>query len=408
MKKLLSMVLVAAMTFSLFACGQQGGAAGNAESKGENGAETQKTESGQTPEAAEGDVKIGINYFGSGSYALLLLKKNSEVVLEAYGHEPMSLDDEFNVEKIVTDIENMIQSDVDGIVVWSPTETLYPTISQMCEEAQVPFVLNDKVPSDPEIIDELMANPYFVGAVSPDNASYGEATADYAIEKGWKTCLMAMPEIGDPSATPRYEAFKAKFEAAGGTILDEIHAADIATSQQKLEDALIANPDPDFVYGTGSDFGIAAVGALEKFDYDTAVMTADFDETVLGYLKDATLPVLMGDSLISGTFSAILLENYVMGTPILDENGKVPFITDVAGFFLTPEQVDLYNKFWIDEHCYSAEEMANMCTANNPDFGYQEFIDAIHNYSFEERLKAKMDEGKVTQEELEAAGVVLE
>lgn len=427
-KRLLSLLLVAAMSVSLFGCGGSGdgensGGQSNTEEQGDSGSGAgQQSDSGEDTEkktkeqdsnsddtaAKNGEIKIGVNYFGSASYALLLLKKNSEVVIEAYGQEAMSLDDEFNVEKIVTDIENMIQSGVDGIIVWSPTETLYPTISQMCQEAEIPFVLNDKVPSDPDIIAELMENPYFAGAVSPDNASYGTATAEYALEQGWKTCLMSMPEIGDPSATPRYEAFKEKFEAEGGTIVAEVHGADIATAQQKLEDALVANPNPDFIYGTGSDFGIAAVGALEKFDYETKVITADFDETVLGYLKDSTLPILMGDSLIAGTFSAILLENRILGEPILDEEGKVPFITNISAFFLTPDQVDLYNRFWIEEHCYSPEEMKNMCTINNPEFGYQEFVDAISNYSFEERLKAKLDEGKVTQEELEAAGVMVQ
>lgn len=360
----------------------------------------------QAPAASGEGFKVGINYFGSASYALLLLKKNSEVVVEAFGGTPMSIDDEFNVEKIITDVENMIQSGCDGIVFWGPVETLYPTVSQMCLDAEVPFVLCDKAPTNQDVIDELLENPYFAGAITPDNRSYGVGMAEYALEQGWKTCIISAPGIGDASGTPRMEGFKEVFEAGGGEILDELHSDDTASAQTKTEDSLVANPNPDFIYCTGSDFGIAALGALEKFDYDTTVLTSDFDETVLNALGDGKLPILNGDSLICGTYSAIMLQNFLDGTPLKDDSGKAPWITDVKFFFIQPNQLELYNKFWIQEHCYSDEEMRQMSGKNNPDFDYNAFLDIVHNYSFAERLQAKMSEGKITEDELKAAGVL--
>lgn len=430
-RKLLCMVLALAMVLGCLAGCSDSGSGGDAakstqaaggDNKGGDGEDTTApagdaqagdSQNGDTQgNTAAGDgkdnaggLKIGINYFGSASYALLLLKKNSEVVVQAFGGTPMSIDDEFNVEKIITDVENMIQSGCDGIVFWGPVETLYPTVSQMCLDAQVPFVLCDKAPTNQEIIDELLENPYFAGAITPDNRSYGVGMAEYALEQGWKTCIISAPGIGDASGTPRMEGFKEVFEAGGGQILDELHSDDSASAQTKTEDSLVANPDPDFIYCTGSDFGIAALGALEKYDYDTAVLTSDFDETVLKALGDGKLPILNGDSLICGTYSAIMLQNYLDDTPLKDENGKAPWITDVKYFFIQPDQLALYDKFWIQEHCYSDEEMRQMSGKNNPDFDYNAFLDVVHNYSFAERLQAKMAEGKVTEDELKAAGV---
>lgn len=350
--------------------------------------------------------KIGYNYFGSASYALLALANNSKVVIDAYGNKAVSMDDNFSVEKIVQDVENMISSGVDGLIIWMPVETLYTQISKICKDAKVPFVLNDKVPTNPAIIKELKANPYFVGAVSPENAAYGDAIAKFALSKGYKNCIITSSGVGDASDTPRLNAFKKAFQAAGGTILTELHADSSDQAQQQIEDALVANPNPDFIYGTGSDFGVAACNVLKKHsDFKTKVLTSGLDKSALALLGNSPLEMINGDDWICGTFSAILLQNWLDKTPIKDAKGNVPWITNVGYFNMSSNQIDLFNKFFIKENCYSKKELLQMSTKNNPKFNYNAFVKALKDYSINSRLKQKMKEGKVTAAQLKAAGI---
>lgn len=352
------------------------------------------------------DQKVGITLFGSASYALLTLANNSKNVFDAYGTEGTVYDANFQVDKLVQDVENMITSGCQGVAVWLPADSMYPTVAEICEKNEVPFVLVDKIPSDESIAEKIKANPYFAGAVSPANAIYGEQIADYAIEQGWTSCIVSSSAVGDPSDTPRLDAFKERFEEAGGTIEVEIHSDTTDKIQPDLEDALMANMDVDFVYGTGSDFGCGAVAALENLGLpDVKVLTSGLDTLAVQELADGQIELLSGDDWAAGVFAAILLQNAIDGNMIKDADGNVPYVEDLMPFELTSDQKDLFQKAFIDNFFFPAEELDQMRVSNNPDFGYDEFIDACNNFSFESRVKSLEAAGIVTADDLAAAGI---
>lgn len=397
MKKLISVLLMLTMFGGLLT--------GCASTQSTKKSKDIKADTNSSADTKGDTYTIGYNYFTSSSYALLVLANNSLEVINTFGNEPVGIDDEVSVEKIVQDVENMISSGVDGLILWLPTDSLYLTVSQMCEEAKIPFVLNDKIPTDPKIVEELKANPYFAGAISPANAIYGENVADYALSKGWKTCLISSSAIGDPSDQPRLDAFIKKYKAGGGTILDEMHANSAEEAQPQIDDSLVANPNPDFIFGVGSDFGLAAVNALANKGYDTKVVTCGLDKGILSHLGQGTLEMVTGDFWISGTFSAVILQNYLDGTPLKDKNGDMVWIDNVLPFQVSTEEYDLFKKCFIDESCYSTEELRQMSGKVNPAFNYNTFLSVVNSYSLEDRLKAKYNEGKITADELAAAGI---
>lgn len=400
MKRFLGLFLAGVLTAAtLVGCS---GGSGNGETKtaggdttAESKTDTQAQTDGSLPSAestgfkAENTYKIGYNYFGSGSYALLTLANNSKLVIDAFGNEAMAMDDEFNVEKIVQDIENMISSGVDGLIIWLPAESLYLTVADMCKEAKIPFVLNDKIPSDPEIIKALHENEYFAGAIAPANAVYGEMLANYALDQGWTKCFISGPSAGDPSDTPRIEAFREVFEGAGGTVYTETHADSADAALPQIENALTAYPDIDFVYGSGSDYGIAACQALENMGVDAKVLTSGLDSQALELLQDGTyMQVVNGDYWVCGMYAAVILQNYLDGTPLKDADGKAVWVDDVQPFEVPADKFELYKEHFLDNYCYSTEEIQQMSGKYNPDFNYDAFIKAVHSYSLDERLKA--------------------
>lgn len=348
--------------------------------------------------------KVGYNYFGNAG-VLITLGNNSKYVVEAFGGIAIGADNNFAVDKIVTDLENLIASGVDGLIVWSPTPTLFPVISQMCLEAQVPFVLNDKVPVQEALRAQLRMNPYFVGGIAPTNEDYGRAIAEYALKQGWKTCIVNTSQPGDPTDQPRLDAFTEIFVANGGKILDIVRSEGNDGGRSQLENSLVAHPNPDFIYGVGSSFGLGAVHALEKYNYKTKVVTSGLEAEVLNMLAQGKIDMANGDNWVCGSYSAIMLQNFLDGTPLLDENGDAPILDNVGFYEVTSEQVELYKRFFIEETPYSVNEILQM---SGKDFIYEDFLKVVEDYTLENRLAQKVREGKVTVEELSAVGINVE
>ena len=356
--------------------------------------------------AADDGIKIGYNYFGTGGYSLAALANQSQIVLDACGVESVAADDQFSVETLVTDIENMISSGCDGIAIWLPAEPLYETVANKCAEAGVYFVLNDKVPSDPAIKEALMNNEYFAGACAPANAVYGQIMAQYALDQGWETCITTSSAEGDATDQPRLDAFKETFEAGGGTILNELHADTVADSLVQIQDALVASDEPDFIYGVGSDYAINACTALESYpDYETKVITSGLDKEALGLLIDENSPlvVINGDNWISGMFSAVMLENAVEGNVLKDADGNVIYVEDIQPFEVSADTYPLFEKYFMNESAYSADEIKSMIGIS-----YDEMMNIINDYSLENRLNAKYEAGEVSEEEMKSAGLLAE
>ena len=411
-KGLVSITLAAAMAGSLLAgCGSSASTSTSAASSASSSsasassstAETDTSEALKSSSASGDGFQIGINVFGSSSYALLTLANNTQKTFEAYGDGVTVSDDNFQVDKIVQDIENMIASGVDGLAVWLPADNLYETVSEKCEEAKVPFVLVDKIPSDESIKETLLENPYFVGAVAPANADYGSQMAEYALDQGWKTCITSSSALGDPTDQPRLDAFKEAFEAGGGKIVAELHSDSSDKIQPDLEDALVANPDVDFIYGTGSDFGNGAVAAKDNSGLsDIPILTSGLDSQAVDYLEQGEITLLTGDNWEAGILAAIVLQNYLEGNQLKDADGNVPYIEDIQPFSITPDQCNLFKEVFINNFAYTDDELQSYVGS---DFTYDDLVNLDKNFSFKERANALADAGVISADDVSKAGL---
>ena len=394
-KRLVSAGLVAAMSGAMLAgCGNTAGNGdannGSAGDEKPAAASTGDVKVEDTGFKADKTYKIGYNYYGPGSYALTTLANNQDYVVKCFGSETQSTSDDFQVDKIVQDVENMISAGCDGLVIWLPADNLYKTVIDMCEKAKVPYVFSDKVPSDPDVIAALQNSEYFAGAVGPANAEYGSLIADYALEKGYKSCIISTGAQGDPTDTPRIEAFTSEFEKGGGKIEQVVYTDSQDNIQPYTENALVAYPEVDFVYGTGSDYGIGAADAIANQGIDAKVLTSGLDSAVLEYLCDDSNAVefVNGDYWIAGTMATVALMNYLDGTPLKDADGKMVFVDNIMPFQITPDTYDEFKTTFIDNPCYSAAEIQAMDGKYNPDFNYDAFMKVISDYSLDERAAA--------------------
>ena len=79
--------------------------------------------SGASALAEDAGRTVGINSWVAGAYALDILANNAQYAVEANGDETLVFNDEGNVEKLTSNVENMISANVDGLSGWECLKT---------------------------------------------------------------------------------------------------------------------------------------------------------------------------------------------------------------------------------------------------------------------------------------------
>jgi ribose transport system substrate-binding protein len=330
---------------------------------------------------------FGYNNFGQGAYPLDLNEKETTYALESVGMKIRVANNEFTVDKLIADAQNLIASQVDGLIVWSAADTLFSAFSKLCEDNKVPFVLGDKYPLGEDTKALLRKNPYFVGAVSTPDIKIGAEMAETALVKGHKTAIIIAGAVGDINFDKRLKGFSDTFEGGGGKILSVVHCADPSEAVQKANDLITAYPNADCLYGTGGDYSIGALSAMESRGISMPVFGTDIDPNVITALRNGKFIAANGmNGPLCGGIAAMLLVNYLDGHPILDENGEAPMSDGLGTIYVTIENVDDYEAYWIKTHPFSPEEYKNLCWRYNPNVTWQDYVDLIENYSFETRM----------------------
>lgn len=351
------------------------------------------------------DLKLGLNNFLKGIYSVDILENGFAETCKALGIETMIVNDEGKVEKTVTNVDNMISAGVDGIVFFGISETLFPVVSQKCEEAKVPFVCYDHMPSD-ENLEILKANPYFKGVVATKDLGTGRNIGEHAASLGLKKAIVITGKMTDPTHSARTNGFKEAFEAAGGQVLDIAwDANNLADATAKANDLLTAHPDVDCVYASNGDYGSGTMQAMAQHtEVNAKLFVTDLDPDVLTGLKDGTIAAANGAHWINVDFATTLLVNALLGHELKDADGNAPIL--VAPVMALPsEMVDLYDKFWIKSQPFSGEELKQFVVEWNENVSLQDYEDVLANYTVETRLKQKQADGLITADELKAVGI---
>lgn len=340
-------------------------------------------------DAAGGTYTIGYNNFGVGAYPLDLNEKETKYAIEAVGHQMKSVNNNFTVDNIVNDFSTLIGDQVNGIVVWSAADILYPAINDLMTQSEMPFVLGDKFPSSEETIATLRENPNFHGAISVDDVTNGANIAQMAWDNGAKTAIIVAAAVGDTNHDARVKGFTEKFEALGGKVVGEVHCADPSEAVQKSGDILSAHGDADCLYGTGGDYSVGALSVMTSNSIDMPVYGTDITPDVLQGIRDGKIIAANGAvGNYCGTFAALLLINALDGHPILDENGQAPVETNFHAITVDTSNVDQFEELWINNEIFSEDELKNLVYAYNDQVTWQDYVDFIEGYDFESRVAA--------------------
>lgn len=371
--KLISLILVAVMLLGVTACGKASDSAPS-------------TDSGETGDKT---FTFGYNNFGQGAYPLDMNEKETTYALESVGVDIKVANNEFTVDKLITDAQNLIASKVDGLIVWSASDTLYSSFNDLCLSSKTPFVLGDKYPLSEDTKAMLRENPYFAGAISTQDADAGAQLAERALADGNKTAIIVAAAAGDTNHDLRVSGFTKAFEQGGGKILGVVHCADPSEAVQKSNDLLTANSDADCLYGSGGDFSMGALSAMQSTGIKMPIYGTDIDPNVLVAIKDGDVIEANG---AAGPYcagiAATLMLNYLDGHPIKDENGQAPMSNGVKFVTVTKDNADDFEQYWLNGHPFTPDDYKNLCYRYNPEVTWQDYVDLLENYNYENRVAA--------------------
>lgn len=411
MKKWLALLLALIMMLTMVACGGPTNAPVESSKPPVESSKPSEGTSTDDEEFATGRV-FGMNNWFTGAYALDILIDQAEFVLAQTGDSVQEYNNEGNVEKIISDLENMISAGVDGVLWLGMFENNFIPGPHIPNNAKTYFAYYDKIPTDAGVLQSTREMEYFAGAVGCGNYAAGKIMAETALKDGCTKALLAAAEVGDPSTDARVAGFTENFEAGGGTMLSVTRTAtgEAGGELQVCENMISAFPEADVIYCTGQDFTLGALSAAAKAGVQDKlkVYGTDLDPNLLEYLKDGTLAACCGGHWTEATFTTIMLVNAMDGHPMLDDDGLPAVLNETTGvpFLSVPSKyADLYQKFFIEENPYEPEEIRALLYRYNPDVTTDDLKEAVNSYTIENRLIAKYNAGKVTAEELAVVGI---
>lgn len=329
---------------------------------------------------------IGFNNPQKGLYSVDILEKSFVAACNALGVEPLTVNDEGRLENAVANIDNMISTGVDGIVFFGATDTLFPVAAQKCEEAGIPLVFYDHMPTD-EILSMINGTGMYKGIAATVDGNTGSNMGEYAVSQKLKRAVVVTGDITDTTHAARTRGFEETFTAGGGEIATVSYGLiDLSSVMTRANDVLIAHPDIDCIYATNGDIGSVVIEALSKHPNISAkVLVTDLDPAVLTGLESGGVAAANGAHWVNTNFAVALLMNAIAGNELREEDGTPPRLV-IPVTTLPSQRVSMYEQHWIQEHPYSDDEIRAMVS---PDMTLGKLREIIADYNIESRLAAK-------------------
>lgn len=388
-RKVIGILLAVTMAASMLAgCGSDGTSA-----EGEpNATELENAAGNQEEQDEVSDSGVGgngesyhlaANTWGSGAYALDIIVHADQIVADIAGVELDVADNQFTADKVVADLQSQMATQPDGVIMISMVGTVFSKVQELCQQQNVPYVLDSNFPMDEDVWESIKNDPLFIGGVAAKPYDMGYQLGELAIANGNKTAAIFAAALGDYSHDQRILGFTDAFEAGGGTVQQVLHCADSTEAPTKVNDLVAANQGVDCVYGSGGDF-MEALATVKKNDngVNYEIYGTDINPDVISYVQDGTVTAMNGGNNINGAIAECLLINYLDGHQILGEDGKAPVLDYLKCYTITSENADFFAGLYENESCFITEEQwKSLLYRYNPDVTLETFDEFLEEYA---------------------------
>ncbi len=307
--------------------------------------------------------------------------------------ENASLTPEGNIEAY----DKLIAAGVDGLIVIPAADTVLPRISQMCEEAEIPWAIYFRSILNEDIKAEVEASPYYLGNTYEDETLAGYTLVSKMGEAGCKNIILFSTALGDTTGEQREAGMNKACEEYGITVVSEFRAVSQASdAAQAVESVLTTHPEVDgiFISAGTLTYGIlpALTSLLDQYGRDDVKITMiDFPEGMeeafeSGYM----LAACGGHNVTDPMFAAALVVNAIQGTPLSDSPVSIRINQMVLE---NVEDVQNYFKYCESGVAtYTSEEMQELFFKFvNPDLTIDQFIETAGSYTLDSLIERHKD-----------------
>ncbi|MGI6072234.1 MAG: sugar ABC transporter substrate-binding protein [Lachnospiraceae bacterium] len=355
LKKILALFVSLAIMLPLVACGNGGPKDGD--------------------DAEMKSYHIGYNTWGAGNATFDFMATVIEQALTAAGATYTRSSDDHMADKELQNIQNFIAAGVDGIIMQTAADPIFPQAAQECADAKIPFVMSTFTGTDEDRAKVSAENEYYLGTVTSDMYAEGYLMGQEAAKAGHKTALLLGGNVGDAHFEMRIDGFtKAFVEEGGGKILDSARCANPGEGQEKANAMLSAIPDADCLFAMVGDYVPGAVNAMEALGIDDMpIYCSNANTDTIEYLRNGKVVAATAGNDLVGMVSTCLLINYLDGHQIVDADGKAPELTN-KGFVVNADNIDDYEEiFKIKEEPFKPETIRQLLWRYNKDVTYEDF-----------------------------------
>jgi ABC-type sugar transport system substrate-binding protein len=313
MKKTSSLLIVLILSFSIMAMTALAGG---------------KTEP-SSPRQGSREFTIGYPKAPVENAVMIAMEKNRAAVAEACGGKLITEIFNFTPEGTIDAVEKLIQSGVKGVLVTPFAQSIMPSISKMCQDAGVYFVLAMRKITDPDVKRIVEANPYYLGAVYEDDYNTGYSLGKAFANAGGKNYALISMTAGDSTGDERERGLAAAAREFGLTQLAEVRGYTQASDAAAAVESFIAsysNLDGIIRLLSTTAGDVPAIATAIKNSNRASrrekliFCSNDVEDGCETYLEDGTITMALGDSLVNDSFTAaVILCNAIMGTPLSDK-----------------------------------------------------------------------------------------
>lgn len=227
---------------------------------------------GCTGAFAEETKTIGVIYWSLNNNFMVFLKNNIEARAAELGYETIALDSRSSTVTELSNIEDLISRDVDGVILVPMDSEASSNGVVMLNQAGIPVITVDRSTTGGEAITSL----------STDNYAGGKTAGEFAVKQlgGKGNVVILRGTLGTDLENQRFTGF---VDAISGTeikvVAEQSADFDRTTAFNTIENILQANPDIDLVYAENDEMCLGVAKALEAANR-TDIMVIGFDGAV--------------------------------------------------------------------------------------------------------------------------------
>lgn len=319
-------------------------------------------ETGQDPEP----FTIGFPWAtASTDLTLVSVAESVRAAVEAAGGELVMVESDFTADTLINNITELISRDVDGIIFMPASDSMLPTVNQLCSEAGIPYATMFRVINDESIRAEIHSSEYFAGGCYENDEQCAYEITETMVDKGVNNLCVINIAKGDTSSDLRDKGVEKAVEETGINLLNTTYGITVQTDMTKtIESYIAAYPEMDGILLAGT-YCDAALPTIEKAlsDHnlagDVIVGRIDYDYTMGEYLEAGSFHVAYGgQQQIDPLLSTVILVNKVVGTPIT-EDGPFILITNYLELTSSEEADNFLEYFLGDIPVFTSEEIKN-------------------------------------------------